>query len=307
LDVPGVYDFISNADYHTDPVKGGSLSSSGARYLISTCPAKFRYRQLNPGPPPAPKSHFDMGHAAHRLVLGGPTIVAEHPATEDEVGWDLVTGDNIEIVVIHAQDWRSSAAKARRDWAHMNSRVPLLAKDWLVAQAMATSLREIPIVQALLAPGTGWPELTLVWRDEDTGVMCRCRPDWLPRRIDGRRTVLCDYKSCLSADPEALGKAVENYGYHQQAAWYLDGAAALGLAEPDAPFVFIAQEKEPPNVVTYFEVDPDDLEVGRIMNRWALEQYAECKATNDWPPYSREITMVSRPPWAQKRDRSIFQ
>ena len=39
---PGVYD-VPFDEYLRDPVPGGSLSTSGARLLLDTCPAIFDY------------------------------------------------------------------------------------------------------------------------------------------------------------------------------------------------------------------------------------------------------------------------
>ena len=67
---PGVYTLPAD-EYHADPVKGGSLSSSGARKILE-CPARFRWERDHP---PVPTDAFNFGHAAHKLVLGaGPDV-----------------------------------------------------------------------------------------------------------------------------------------------------------------------------------------------------------------------------------------
>src|SRR5690606_30614366 len=67
---PGVYDNVPSEVYHSDPVPGGSLSSTGARKLATECPAAFKHWLDNPEPS---KKEFDFGTAAHKVVLGdGP-------------------------------------------------------------------------------------------------------------------------------------------------------------------------------------------------------------------------------------------
>ncbi len=305
-DVNGIYDFISLTDYHADPVFGGSLSSSGARkLLLPSCPAKFKW-DLDHPQPPTPKSHYDMGHAAHRLVLGG-TLVSEkfdpvYDAKENEVepGYEIVRGDSVEIVVIDAQDWKRKAVQALRDQAHADGRVPLLRKDYQVAQDMAASLLKDKWAAALLAPGSGVAEQTLVWRDPVTRVMLRARPDWLPHPHD-LRYFLPDVKTARSAEPEQFGKASYDYGNHQQMEHYVDGVRELGIASDPIP-VLIVVEKEPPYIVQVFQIDDRARAAGRLRNDEARQIYETCRRTKHWPTYSDRIELLSLPAWAERKE-----
>jgi hypothetical protein len=275
--VPGVYQVDADT-YHADPVAGGSLSSSGARKLLPPhCPARYRWERDNP-PPPRP--HFDIGHAAHRLVLG----------------------DGPDIVVIDAEDWRTKAAKAARDEAHAAGQVPLLTEAHDQVQAMAAAIRAHPVASRLFTPGRGRPEQALIWRDDATGVMRRALLDWLPD-VPGGRLIVPDYKTARSGDPDELSRAAHNYSYHQQAAWYLDGVRALGLGNDDAAFVFVCQEKDPPYLVTIVELDHVAMRIGDLRNRRALNIYAECVRTGRWPGYADDrVELLSLPPWAEAQE-----
>lgn len=270
---PGVYRMTAE-QYHADPVPGGSLSSTGARKLLPpSCPALFRYEQDHP---PEAKRHFDVGTAAHKLVLGiGP-----------------------EIVVIDADNYRTKAAQEARDEARENGAVPLLPGEFDEVAAMATALRDHPIASALLDPDRGLPEQNLIWQDRQTGVMRRARLDWLPENTRGR-TIIPDYKTCVSAEPDALAKSVHRFGYHQQADWYLTGAQELGLADDSAAFVFICQEKTAPYLVTVIELDSTAMRIGKARNRRALSIYQWCNETGTWPGYTDDIALLALPPWAE--------
>lgn len=271
---PGVYTMPSET-YHADPVPGGSLSSSGARKLLPpSCPARFRWETDHP---PTSKAVYDFGHAAHTLVLGaGP-----------------------EIAVIHADDWRTKAAKNARDAAHAAGLVPLLDCDYAVVQAMAAALAAHPAARALFDPSAGSPEQSLFWRDERTGITRRGRLDWLPDAGSGR-LIIPDYKTCRSADLASIAKAIHSYGYHCQAAWYRDAVMAVGHAD-DAAFVFVFQEKEPPYLVTVVEPDLVALRLGAALNRKAIDIYVECVESGRWPGYSDDVELISLPPWAEAR------
>lgn len=276
ITAPGVHDIDAEL-YHLDPVEGGSLSSSGARKLLPPhCPARFRWERDNP---PEHRSHWDISHAAHKLVLGtGP-----------------------ELVEVHAENWRTNAAKAARDEAYEAGAVPLLSADFVMVHDMADALRAHPVASVLFEPGRGAAEQSLFWIDQTTGVCCRARLDWLPRPLPGQRLIIPDYKTCHSADPETLGRSMHQFGYEQQDAWYQAGCAALGLADSSTAFVFVCQEKTPPYLVTIVELDHVARRIGQIKNRLALDIYARCRKADEWPAYADEVVPISLPPWVEKQ------
>jgi hypothetical protein len=275
ITAPGIYNIPAEV-YHADPVPGGSLSSTGARRLLPPgCPALYRYERDHPT---RPRRHFDIGTAAHRLVLGaGP-----------------------QLVRVDAPDWRTKAAQEARDDARAAGAVPLLAAEHDQVLAMAAAIRKHPVAGALFDPAHGKPEQTLIWRDGPTRVWCRVRLDWQPEPRAGR-AILCDYKTTKSASPEQLAKAIYDHGYHQQGAFYLDGARALGLAEDDAAFLLVFQEKTPPYLVTIAQLDVVALRIGRIRNRRALELYRECTTTGRWPGHSDEVELLALPGWVERQ------
>ena len=262
---PGLYDGIPDAVYHGDR---NSLSSSGARKLLPpSTPALFKYEQDHP----VFKDTFDFGHAAHAEVLG--------------------TG--MDIVEVIADDWRTKAAQQTRDSIRAEGKTPLLTKDLAKVLEMADALRSHETAATLLSNGKA--EQSLYWRDQATGIMRRARPDWLPNPT-GSRLVIPDYKTAVSADETDFAKAAGDYGYHCQAPWYLDGIIELGI-HPDPEFVFVVQEKEPPYLVNVVQLAPDALELGRQLNRIAIETYVTCRQTGIWPGYGEDIKLVDLPPW----------
>ena len=262
---PGLYDGIPDAIYHGDR---NSLSSSGARKLLPpSTPALFKYEQDHP----VFKDTFDFGHAAHAEVLG--------------------TG--MDIVEVIADDWRTKAAQQTRDSIRAEGKTPLLTKDLAKVHEMADALRSHETAATLLSNGKA--EQSLYWRDQATGIMRRARPDWLPN-VTGSRLVVPDYKTAVSADETDFAKAAGDYGYHCQAPWYLDGIIELGI-HPDPEFVFVVQEKEPPYLVNVVQLAPEALELGRQLNRIAIETYVTCRQTDIWPGYGEDIKLVDLPPW----------
>ncbi|MER7046724.1 PD-(D/E)XK nuclease-like domain-containing protein [Streptomyces jumonjinensis] len=269
---PAVIDGLSAEDYHADRT---SISSTGLRTILAPgCPAQLRYDLDHPQPP---KREFDLGHAAHLMVLGeGP-----------------------ELEVIDYPDWRKKGAQDQRDAAYAEGKTPLLTKDYDMVQAMAEAIRQHPLAGPLFTPGTGLAEQSIFWTDPATGVRCRVRPDWL-KQLPGL-TLAVDYKTIKSADPETVSKAIRDRAYHQQDALYTDGVEAAGLAPDGCRFVFVFQSKAAPYLITVRELNQQDRDIGRARNQRALRLYADCQRTGIWPDWTgpvTEIPVISMPLWA---------
>lgn len=276
IDTPGVYDGMPDDVYHSDPVPGGSLSSTGARKLTPPgTPAAFRWWADNPAPP---NREFDLGHAAHRHVLRA----------------------GMGFAVMPADNYRTDKAKTAKAEAYAAGLTPLLPAQLEQVRAMTTKLRQHPLAGPLFEPCSGKPEQSGFWRDGQTGIWRRIRLDWLRNPTSGR-FLIPDYKTCANASDDAMERALYSFGYHQQAAYYIDGARALGLAGDDVGFLLVCQEKTAPYLVNVLEVHPSALRVGAALNRDAINLYAECHANNRWPGYDEGISFVSLPPWAARQ------
>lgn len=280
---PGIYPGMPIDVYHADPVPGGSLSSSGARKLLDPgCPALFKWERDNQQPH---KREFDLGHAAHMLVLG----------------------DGPEIEVIDFPDYKKVAARELRDLAYDEGKTPLLRKEYEQVTAMADAIRQHPTAGKLFAPGNGVAEQSLFWQDPKHGVWRRARPDWMPHRQENGRLVVVDYKTARAVDPTALQRAVYEHGYHAQAAWYLDAVKALDLTGGQEPaFIFVFQAKTAPYLVHLVELDFPALALGAARNNRALRTYADCQRTDTWPGFNDRITYLPLPPYAEKRDQEEY-
>jgi hypothetical protein len=276
VEVPQIIDGLPAEAYHADRT---SISSSGLRALLNPgCPAQFKYDRDHPQPH---KKEFDLGHAAHLLVLGeGP-----------------------ELEVIDFPDWRKKDAQIQRDEAYLAGKIPLLTKDHDMVQAMAEAIRQHPIAGPLFTPGQGLAEQSIYWTDPATGVRCRVRPDWL------RGSIIVDYKTIKDAAPDTISRSIKDRSYHQQDAFYIDGVEAAGLAPDGARFVFVFQSKIAPYLVTVRELTDQDRDIGRARNERALRIYAECESTGNWPDWTgavTEIPQIGMPTWDTLRQAEEY-
>lgn len=273
---PGVYDIPEDA-YHLDPVKGGSLSYSGAKKLLAEGgPELFAYEREHP---PAPSAEMELGTAAHKLVLG--------------VGQ--------EIHEVKFDNYNKGDAKKDRDEARAAGKLPLLTHQLETVRAMAARLREHEWASALLDQG-GTAEASGFWQDEEYGTWWRCRFDKMPDPDPRRVPQLADYKTCASAAPSKFAKAMADFRYYLQGFVYGSGYTALHAARIAAPaeFNLIAQERTPPYRVAVYRLHPDALRKGRADAQRAMEIYRDCTEAGMWPGYDPEPQVLDLPYWSYK-------
>lgn len=134
------------------------------------------------------------------------------------------------------------------------------------------------------------------YHDKETGIVVPVKilidlkpfanvPDW------GK--CLGDLKTCQNAG-RAWTRKVWEFGYHVQAAFYLDvHAAATGEDRTD--FVHIVQESFPPWEPARKPLTAEFVELGRWRYQEALKRYCRCLKDNHWPGYDEEF--VSPEPW----------
>ncbi|MFP8944757.1 PD-(D/E)XK nuclease-like domain-containing protein [Streptomyces fenghuangensis] len=264
---PGLYDIPAEL-YHSDPIPGGSLSSTGARTLVKRCPAVFKWQLDNPQPY---NKALDLGTAAHKLVLD----------------------DGPELVLVDAARWDTDAIKAEVAAIRAAGGIPLKRHELEQVRAMAAALRQHEEAASLLEPGSGFAEQSAFW--EDNGVWRRARFDFL--RDDGQ---IVDYKTVRSCRREDLEKAFNEHGYAQQQDWYEEAGAALDVADPEKPMQFVLQEKDPPYLVVVTTCDPMACGIGRHLNEVALNTYAICRERDEWPGYPPN-PMTSLPSWVERQ------
>lgn len=274
---PGVYDSLSNDDYH-----GGPGTSKSGLDIIRRSPMHFAYRASAANDNKATAAQA-FGSAFHCAVLE-PDRFAE------------------TYVVAPKCDRRTKEGKQTwQDFIDANPRAEHLTADEMeTLQGMCAAVRAHPAASKLLS-AAGRAERSFYWRDPETGELLRCRPDYL--RDDG---IIVDLKSTHDASPEEFMRSIANWRYHVQAPFYIDGVneairqADLSMARAKA-FVFIAVEKTAPYAVGVYMLDAESMEVGRLEYRADLRTLAECRASGVWRGYGDNINSISLPAWRVAR------
>mgnify|MGYP001179547786 CR=1 FL=1 len=169
-------------------------------------------------------------------------------------------------------------------------RIVLSEADDKAIRGMARSIHDHPLAAPLLEGGT--PEVTLRWRDEESGVECKVRADYWNEAA----AICTELKTTADARSEMFSKSVYSYRYHVQQALYSEGFRALG--KPLRYFIFVCVEKEPPFAVAVYQLDVVAVARGDEIVRDGLDVMGQCVASGIWPGYPQKIQKLSLPPWA---------
>ena len=269
---PGIHAWISFQEYLAiDAVNNSTLK------LFRRTPAHARHAMTRPD---KDTSAYRTGDACHAAILEPERFEKEYVRTPKF-------------------DKRTNKGKAEAaQWALDHPKhVPLLPDEWDLATAMRDSARKHPTAIELLS-AKGRAELTVIWTDEPTGLLCKGRLDWFTTYEDkvGTWSAIVDVKTSKNISEREFLKDVAKYFYHQQAAFYLDGLDAL--APLDRRFIFLAIEKEPPYCIICYELDETAIEEGRAQYRKALDMLAECKKSGEWPGYAPGVYGVDIPKYS---------
>ena len=146
--------------------------------------------------------------------------------------------------------------------------------DFTMILGMSNAVHAHPMASKILSSG-GIPEVSALWTDNETGLSCKSRADLVTPQ-----QVIVDLKTCRSASSYGFNRAVQDYGYHVQAAFYLEAFRELADC-----FTFIAVEKTAPFRVEVYDLDESYLLKGREKYRELLDLEMECRTTG-YPHYT---------------------
>lgn len=275
---PGIHK-ISDTDYHADPAPDPSLSSTLARTILERSPlhAWTAHPRLNPDHEPEEKKTFDIGRAAHRAVLGAGGDYVEIP--------DDVLASNGAASTKAAKEFIAEVREA--------GKTPLKSDEIAQIEAMAMKVHD-RLDQIKVWLDTDRSEMTAL--SQIDGAWCRAMIDNAP---EDPSQPLWDFKTTVDASPAHCQRAVLNYGYDVQAAFYREvWRAATG---EDRAFRFIFQEKTAPYEVCLIELDSEALTMAEKKTRRARDIWKKCLDSGHWPGYPQGVHVVALPAWHHER------
>lgn len=281
----GLHYDVSPDVYHSDPCEHPSLSASIAHVLASQSPA-----------------HAWLAHPR----LGGKRSDDETTKEMDHGSLlhALLLGRGRDVVLVDADDWRTKAAKEARDSAREQGAIPVLKHRLVAANDAAVVIRARLKEEwgINLAANGSSSEVVAIWEEESddgTRVICRGQLDWLSASMGQ----IVDLKCGASAEPESCVRKFVPMGYDIQRAAYV---SAIGRLVPKlagrVDFSFAFSETAEPYAVTLVEAYGSLRELGERRWRRAVNTWARCLKTNEWPTYTREVVMAEAKPWELEKE-----
>jgi len=193
---------------------------------------------------------------------------------------------------------RTNAYKEFAEECEAQGRSVLTDSEYEAVLAIRDSVRGTPPVAELLE--TGRPEISLFWRNPQTGIQCKGRLDWI-----AGRTAILDLKTTISIDEHWFAQQTWKMSYFHQAAMYREGYAVSSGRGTILPFGIIAVERKPPHACRLFWLDEDSLERAHEEYITWLEQVRNCTETGVWSGPLPVETELKAPGWIMDKEDAI--
>ncbi len=269
---------LTNAEYHAlDYVSKSHLDE------VNKSPFHYWDRYINPDRViPEPTKQMLLGTAMHTMILEPDLFEKEYlvesanaPKRPTAVQRNAKKPSNQTLDAIAY--WEEFDKKA-------NGKTLISIEDYQRLTIMRTRVLGHPAASTILKMG-GVKEQSYVWKDSQTGEICKSRPDF--HTDDG--TLIVDLKTTSDASELGFQKSVHNFRYHVQAGFYLRSI------EEAEQFVFIAVESKPPYLVAVYNASTDMINAGNRVADKNLATLAQCRKAGKWTGYSEEITTLDLP------------
>lgn len=280
---PGIWRKVPMAEYHGQLTVGPSISSSGLRLIEAKSPLHYWDQSyLNPNraeDEDEENAAMILGRAAHTLLLSEEGFRSDYvvrpESYEDDAGkWKPWSG-NANV----CKQWLADR-KAEGKTVLLKSQVEAI-------HGIAEQLARNTVAADLLR---GRIERSIVCLDK-AGVWVKSRPDSIPAD-----TIIADLKTCADASRRGCERSIMDKGYLQQMALAVTCLEQVGASRIDEAVLLFVETKRP-YAINIKPLDNGDLYTAMRLNRRAIDTFAECIRTNDWPTFEDSMRTWSAPQW----------
>jgi len=284
---PGFYRDIPKDLYMNDEIsEAPTLSASIAKLLVSRSPAHAWSAHPKGGRCKTESTEAqNEGAILDSLLLGGDTELVVLPDMMPNAEKKMVPTKG-KFLLQSAKDWRDAQIA--------EGKLPVDKEELEYAKKAAETIRENLARDGVVLDGEH--QVTALW--DEGGVRCKARFDhWK----EGALTVF-DLKKVKCAHPDAIARAMIDYGWDIQAAAYVRAVEAL---VPEAAgrvrFVILAVEPYPPHEVLVRPLAGTMRALGEWKWNKAISEWNRCLRARKWPGYSGMEEGIEAPAWAMER------
>jgi len=301
---PGAYLGMPMEVYHGQPCDGLSVSSSNLRTVYIESPKHYwNGSHFNPNRKEFKQTEpIILGRAAHHLLLGegdfGKYFAMRPDKAPDGREWHGSNKSCLQWEADRALEGLTIIKGEQIEWI----------------RGMSVSLAAEPIVRGGIL--NGYTEVSMFWKDEETGIWLKSRPDNIPNDSGDS----ADLKCVADVSSDGISRALGERGYNQQAAMVREGMKKTLDIEMQH-FTLVYVEQKPPHCVRFDEIHPLDIVggkdpfTGEIIvgghdeNHAALRLIKRCVERNEWPgpkAPAGDGAFVRRTEWARKQSKRRY-
>ncbi len=266
----------SHEKYHSDFTKA---NSSTLKLFYTSAAAVYSHYLIQapidneePDDDLSEPVHFRLGRALHAASLETKRFM-EH--------------------VIQVPDFKGEGSRAaKKKWigSQKPGAIILKAKEYIQVEGMVNSILACP--DAVLALRSGIPEYSGYYRDPETGIACRIKPDLWNEELG----ILLDVKTCRDSSPDAFSKQIKKHMYHLSMSMYADGIAQITGKRPNQCILLAVESKPPYECAVYICIDRM-LQEGHEAYQFAMQKLRICLETGHWPARQSGMAYIDLPEW----------
>lgn len=231
----------------------------------------------------------DLTHESNsslKLLRQDPTVYHAQRIAQTrqpkEPSWEMEFGTIFDDFIFNADAWgRKWVVDAKDDCLKKRKRKILEGKQLITSPEcrlmieMARSLNQNKSWCQAWKSRVGRPQTIHTWSDPDTGILCKCKTD-----LETEKCIL-DLKTIGDdASVDNCIKAIGDFEYYTQDAFYSDGVRLATGKVKNFCFVFVSREW--PHRVRFVDIGEDMREIGRQVNRATLADLKLRRETGDW-------------------------
>jgi hypothetical protein len=290
---PGIYD-ISNAEYHAS-----SGISKSAIMVAKNSTLDYYHAYIERSTERKQTAAMALGSLLHTLTLEPHNFESEYMLYEKATG----TG-SVEI---------NKLAKLKS-----GNKTIISIELYQQAREMVKAIKDHSLASQLLA-GASY-EKSFYWINPDTGLLCKSRPDVWHETLG----FFVELKKAVRPRLRDFTRQADDLGYHIQAAMQIDAKYGVkNLPTPDITsslddesgmtvrsrgddvFAFIVVPENPPYKPYIYELDFEDIEMGRQEYINTLKVIKSCQETGKWDADRDAVMKMSFNNWQRTNNNSI--
>jgi hypothetical protein len=218
-----------------------------------------------------PTDRMNFGSLVHALCLT--------PKTVEE-----------QFVLSKYDDFRTKEAREWRDAIALEGKTIIKEVDWQRADEIKETVMESNYIM-----GLGACDYEVAAFGKIGNTLIKGMIDILPHRGD----TLVDLKVTSSiGDAKEMQRLCMNFGYHWQAALYLDLVNGLSEQEPRTKFEFLFIEDQYPYEYAIIRLSDDFINLGRSGYMNAVAKWQQAVSTKKFSPIHDGVLELEPPAWA---------